>query len=106
MFQVQHASYADQRPYQLPFLPLIWIIPYHQKFSREFARTYKSAKYLNTNLQKEISARTLRFEISKQLAEESEKRELMLSKYAILREALGTPGVYGRVAKAILQKTG
>ena len=37
---------------------------------------------------------------------ESKKREIILFKYGILREKLGNPGVYSRVAKAILQKTG
>ena len=35
----------------------------------------------------------------------SKERELILSKYAVLKENLGKPGVYGRAAQAILKRT-
>ena len=57
-------------------------------------------------LQENMNPTLIASQMDNLLNTESKKREIMLSKYGILREKLGNPGVYSRVAKAILQKTG
>ena len=55
-------------------------------------------------LQRNMNPTLIAAELDALLDMQSEKRKLILSKYATLRERLGSPGVYGRVAQAILKR--
>ena len=57
-------------------------------------------------LQRNMNPTLIAAELDVLLDMQSEKRKLISSKYATLRESLGSPGVYGRVAKAILKRAG
>ena len=57
-------------------------------------------------LQRNMNPKLIAAELDTLLDTQSDKRKLISSKYAILRERLGNPGVYGRVAQAILKREG
>mgnify|MGYP002846468182 CR=1 FL=1 len=57
-------------------------------------------------LQKNMNPTLIAAELDSLLDMQSEKRKIITSKYAALRESLGNPGVYGRVAQAILKRSG
>ena len=56
-------------------------------------------------LQKNMNPSSIATQLDILLNMKSKERELILSKYAALKENLGKPGVYGRVAQAILKRT-
>ena len=56
-------------------------------------------------LQKNMNPSSIATQLDILLNMKSKERELILSKYAVLKENLGKPGVYGRVAQAILKRT-
>ena len=56
-------------------------------------------------LQKNMNPSSIATQLDILLNMKSKERELILSKYAVLKEKLGKPGVYGRVAQAILKRT-
>jgi len=56
-------------------------------------------------LQKNMKPSTIATQLDILLNIKSKDREIILSKYAVLKESLGKPGVYGRVAQAILKRT-
>ena len=56
-------------------------------------------------LQKNMNPSSIATQLDILLNMKSKERELILSKYATLKENLGKPGVYGRVAQAILKRT-
>ncbi len=56
-------------------------------------------------LQKNMNPSSIVTQLDILLNMKSKERELILSKYAVLKESLGKPGVYSRVAQAILKRT-
>ena len=56
-------------------------------------------------LQKNMNPSLIATQLDILLNIKSKERELILSKYEILKENLGKPGVYGRIAQAILKRT-
>ena len=56
-------------------------------------------------LQKDMNPSSIATQLDILLNMKSKERKLILSKYAILKENLGKPGVYGRIAQAILKRT-
>ena len=56
-------------------------------------------------IQKNMNPSSIATQLDILLNMKSKHRKLILSKYAILKENLGKPGVYGRVAQAILKRT-
>ena len=56
-------------------------------------------------LQKNMNPSSIATQLDILLNMKSKERELILSKYAVLKQNLGKPGVYGRVAQAILKRT-
>ena len=56
-------------------------------------------------LQKNMNPSSIATQLDTLLNIKSKDREVIVSKYAVLKESLGKPGVYGRVAQAILRRT-
>ena len=56
-------------------------------------------------LQQNMNPSSIATQLDILLNMKSKERDLILSKYAVLKENLGKPGVYGRVAQAILKRT-
>jgi len=56
-------------------------------------------------LQKDMNPSSIATQLDILINMKSKERKLILSKYADLKKSLGKPGVYGRIAQAILKRT-
>ena len=90
------------------FFPLSWFLVkvlVKVKYS-SIVNLIMNEEIVTELLQRNMDPTLIATEIDTLIDIQSEKRKLILSKYATLRESLGSPGVYGRAAQAILKRAG